>query len=333
MPLMSKDFGSSIPPSARAPNSQLINPRRRWPRKSSLNLRMPPFTPSIRLPRKRTGALMICPTTPATRASTFFSIAASSRIVLMIALIAPMALSIRPRFSACNSSIRSSRPLRASTYLLARVSTSASCLASTSLSSSLEPVADLLRRVRSDLLQVLGQALDVRRDLALAGRDPLLRGGQVGADDVGDPGDGLVHLLEVELPAGHVELVDLVGHPFDLVPGPAERPEPAAVPILLVRRHLRRDIALEHRPRGGLALVELLLHLRVDAVEDLPHIGLGGVEDLLDLGRDLGPLRLVLGLGLALVRDQLGQRRTPGALHPGHTGGGLRPSRRPCPGR
>ena len=78
---------------------------------------------------------MMSPTTPATRASTFLSIAASSRIVLMIALIAPMALSIRPRFSACNSSIRSSRPLRASTYLVARVSTSASCLASTSLSS------------------------------------------------------------------------------------------------------------------------------------------------------------------------------------------------------
>ena len=56
MPLMSKDFGSSIPPSASAPNSQLIRPRRRWPRKSSLNLRMPPFTPSIRLPGSGPGA-------------------------------------------------------------------------------------------------------------------------------------------------------------------------------------------------------------------------------------------------------------------------------------
>ena len=45
--------------------------------------------------------------------------------------------------------------------------------------------------------------------------------GQVVADDVGDLGDGLVHLLEVELAAGHVELVDLVGHPLDLVPEPS----------------------------------------------------------------------------------------------------------------
>ena len=75
------------------------------------------------------------PTTPATRESTLVSIAASSRMVLMTALIAPMALSTRPLFSACSASIRSSRPLRASTYFVARVSTTASCLASTSLSS------------------------------------------------------------------------------------------------------------------------------------------------------------------------------------------------------
>ncbi len=101
----------------------------------SLNLRMPPFTPSIRLPRKPTGSLMISPTTLAALASTLVSIEMSPRIVLMTALIAPIALSTRPLFSACNSSIRSSRPLRASTYLVARVSTTDSCLASTSLSS------------------------------------------------------------------------------------------------------------------------------------------------------------------------------------------------------
>ncbi len=56
-------------------------------------------------------------------------------MVLMTALIAPMAVSTRPLFSACRASIRSSRPLRASMYLVARVSTTASCLASTSLSS------------------------------------------------------------------------------------------------------------------------------------------------------------------------------------------------------
>ena len=247
MPLGSKDLGSSIPPSARAPNSQLISPRRRWPRKSSLNLRMPPLTPAIRLPRNLTGLLMIWPTTPATRASTFLSIAASSRIVLITALIAPMALSIRPLFSACSSSIRSSRPLRASTYLVARVSTSASCLASTSLSSCSNRSPISFDASDPTFCQVLRQALDVVGDLGPAGRDPSLGRRQVVADDVGDPGDDLVHLLEIELAAGHVELVDLVRHPLDLVPGPAERSEPAAVPVLLVRRHLRRDIALEHR--------------------------------------------------------------------------------------
>ena len=39
------------------------------------------------------------------------SIEASSRMVLMTALMAPMALSTRPLFSACNASIRSSRAL------------------------------------------------------------------------------------------------------------------------------------------------------------------------------------------------------------------------------
>ena len=39
---------------------------------------------------------------------------------------------------------------------------------------------------------------------------------------------------------------------------------------------------------------------------------------------DLGALRLVLGLGLALVGDQLGQRRALGALHAGDAGLGLR---------
>ena len=178
-----------------------------------------------------------------------------------------------------------------------------------------------------------GRLLTYVGDLGPAGRDPLLGRRQVVADDVGNPGDDLVHLLEVELAPGHVELVDLVGHPLDLVPGPAERPEPAAVPVLLVRRHLRRDIALEHRSCGSLPLAELLLHHRVDAVEDLLDVGLGGVEDPLDLGRDLGPLRLVLGLRLALVRDQLRQ-----AQHPCCSAS--RPPRRrspplppPCPGR
>ena len=61
----------------------------------------------------------------------------------MTALMAPIALSTRPLFSACSSSIRSSSPLRASTYFEARVSTSAFCLSLTSdsRSSNLSPIS------------------------------------------------------------------------------------------------------------------------------------------------------------------------------------------------
>ena len=196
----------------------------------------------------------------------------------------------------------------------------------------LEPLADLLRRLGPDLLQILGQALHVRRDLGLAGRDPLLRRRQLGPDDVRDARDDLVHLLEVELPAGHVELVDLVRHPADLVPQPAELARPAAVAVLLVRRHLGRDVVLERRAGGLLAVLELLLDLGVDAVEDLLHVRLGRVEDRLDLRGDLGPPLLVLRLRLALVRDELGERGALGALHAGDAllglGGGLGPALR-----
>ena len=50
--------------------------------------------------------------------------------------------------------------------------------------------------------------------------------------------DDAVHLLEVELAAGRVELVDLRRHPDELVLGPAQPAEPAAVAVLLVGRHL-----------------------------------------------------------------------------------------------
>ena len=45
MPSRSNLSGSSTPPSANSPNSQVIRPLRRWSRMLSLNLRMPPFTP------------------------------------------------------------------------------------------------------------------------------------------------------------------------------------------------------------------------------------------------------------------------------------------------
>ncbi len=99
------------------------------------NLLMPPLTPPIRLPRKPTGSLMMSPIAAAARASTFFSIPASLRMVLMTALMAPIALSTRPLFSACSASIRSSSPLRASTYFDASDSTTSFCLSLTSDSS------------------------------------------------------------------------------------------------------------------------------------------------------------------------------------------------------
>ncbi len=158
-----------------------------------------------------------------------------------------MALSTRPLFSACSASIRSSRPLRASTYFVARRVDHRVLLVVDLALELLELVVDLLRRLGADLLQVGGEALDVRRDLGPAGRDPLLRRAQVGADDVGDPRDDAVHLLEVELAAGLVELVDLVGHPEQLVLGPAQAAQPPAVAVLLVRRHLGGDVRLERR--------------------------------------------------------------------------------------
>jgi hypothetical protein len=84
------------------------------------------------------------PTTPAARARTPVSIATSSRIVPTTALIAPIALSTRPLFSACSASMRSSSPRRASTYLVARPSTTAFCFSSTSLSSAVNfsPISD-----------------------------------------------------------------------------------------------------------------------------------------------------------------------------------------------
>ena len=145
-------------------------------------------------------------------------------------------------------------------------------------------------------------------------------------DDIGHPGNDAVHLLEVQLAAGLVELVDLARHPEQFVLGPAQSAEPAAVAILLVRGHLGRDVGLERRAGAGLALFEFLLHLGIEAIEDLLHVDLGGGEDPLDLGGDLGAFGLVLRLGLALVRDQLGQRSTLGALHAGDAGGRLRGS-------
>ena len=81
----------------------------------------------------------------------------------MTALIAPIALSTRPLFSACSSSIRSSRPLRASTYLRGQGVDHRLLLGVDVALELLELLADLLRRLGADLLQVRGQALHVRR--------------------------------------------------------------------------------------------------------------------------------------------------------------------------
>ena len=56
---------------------------------------------------------------------------------------------------------------------------------------------------------------------------------------------------------------------------------------------------------------------------DLHDVRFGGVEDALDLRRDLGTFRFVLGLGLALVRNQFRQRCALGALHSVNALGGF----------
>ena len=137
------------------------------------------------------------------------------------------------------------------------------------------------------------------------------------------PGDHPVHLLEVELAAGRVELVDLVGHPEQLVLGPAQPAQPAAVAVLLVGAHLRVDEGLERLPRSRLALGEGGVDLGVEPVEDRLHVLLGRGEDALDLRGDLGALGLVLGLGLGFRGDQRGQRRALAGLHAGDPGGRL----------
>src|SRR5262249_27052703 len=105
--------------------------------------------------------------------------------------------------------------------------------------------------------------------------------------------------------------------------GPAQAAQPAAVTVFLVGRHLGGDVALERLPGGFLAVLECLFHLGVEAVGDLFPFALGGGEDGLDFPGDLGAFGLVLGLGLALVGDQLGQRGALVAVHGGDAGGGL----------
>ena len=187
----------------------------------------------------------------------------------------------------------------------------------------LELVGDLLGRLRANLLQAGGQAVHVGGDLGLARGDPLLRCGQVIADDAGHPGDDAIHLLEVQLAPGLVEFVDLRRHAGQLVPEPTISAEPAAVSVLLVGRHLRRNVRLEVRAGVLLARFEFLLDLRVDRLEDLAYVFFGLGVDGLHVRGDLGALGLVLRLCLALVGDQLGQGRPLGALHAGHAGLGL----------
>ena len=133
----------------------------------------------------------------------------------------------------------------------ARLSTTDSCLASTSLSScsNLSPIS--FDASAPTFCRSAGRLLTYVAISALPVRDPLLGRGQVAADDVGHPRDDAVHLLEVELAAGFVELVDLRRHPDELVLGPAQAAQPAAVAVLLVRRHLRPR-RTSRRPPGRL---------------------------------------------------------------------------------
>ena len=224
MPSRSNLSGSSTPPSANSPNSQPIRPLRRWSRMLSLNLRMPPFTLSIRLPRKRTGALMMSPTTPATRASTFISIDASWRIVLMIGLDCADGLVDQALVFGLQLLDPLVEALAGFDVLRGQGVDDGFLLGVDVVFKLLELVGDLLGRLGTDLLQALGQTLYIRGDLGLAGRDPLLRRHQVVADDVGDARDHVVHLLEIELASGLVEFIDLGGHSEQLVLGPTNPP-------------------------------------------------------------------------------------------------------------
>ena len=92
--------------------------------------------------------------------------------------------------------------------------------------------------------------------------------------------DGDVHLLEVELAPGHVELVDLVRHPADLVPEPAGTCRPTAVPVFLYADILPRRVP-GTSSRAAFSPIELLLHLG-SMPSRIFHVGSGGVEDRLD---------------------------------------------------
>src|SRR6201999_2243360 len=90
-----------------------------------------------------------------------------------------------------------------------------------------------------------------------------------------------------------------------LVLRPLQAAGPAAVAVVLVGVHLLADGALETLARGALALAERAVDLPVEALERLRDVGLRAVVDALDVGGDLGPLRLVLGLGGGLVAERL----------------------------
>ena len=103
---------------------------------------------------------------------------------------------------------------------VASVSTTDSCLELTSLSSCSNCSPISFAASRADLFRSLGRLATYVAISALPSAMRCLAARQVVADDVRDARDDAVHLLEVELAPGLVELVDLVRHPAELVLSP-----------------------------------------------------------------------------------------------------------------
>ena len=179
----------------------------------------------------------------------------------------------------------------------------------------LELAVELGLRLLADLLQVLRELGDVLGDLGLALRDARAGGGQAAADDVGHLADDRVHVGEVLGLALGVEGVDLRRHAHQLVLEPLGAAEDAAVAVVLVGVHALADVVLEVLARGALARREGLVDLAVELAERLGDVGLGALVDALDVGGDLRPLGLVLGLGALLVAERLLERLPARAVH------------------
>ena len=229
---------------------------------------------------------------------------------------ASSALSTRPLLAAFSSSMRESSASRDCDVLLRERVDERVLLVVDVAGELVELVVELALGVLADLLQVRGQLGHVVADLGAALGDPHAGGVQLAADDVGDLADHRRPSRSGSRAALRVERVDLVRHAEELVLEPAGSRRASRCS----GRPCRRPSSRPRSPRTACGptprpLVNAASTLPSRPVEDAGHLGLGPVVDRLDVGGDLGPLGLVLALGLPLVADDLGQRRDLRALH------------------